>query len=213
VVSAVTSRLRVEKRIAIVGSARRCFAEHGYMGTTIEAIAVGAGVSTRTVYKHFSDKAELFETVIGESASRVADAQLALIDRFFPADSATEGDLCELLTTFAIEWTQSPVKFREHSRLVERVRLEIGQIPPSGIEAWQNAGPIRVRRALAAAFERLSQQGRLRSADPDTAASHFARLITVSDPLRPTRRIPLAEVIDVVTEGVRAFVFGYQTGN
>lgn len=55
------------------------FARDGYMRASVDAIAAEAGVSTRTIYNHFQDKAQLFQTVIQESATRVAEAQIAII--------------------------------------------------------------------------------------------------------------------------------------
>lgn len=204
------SRLRPEKRAAILSAAQQAFARHGYMRTSVETIAGAAGVSTRTLYKHFRDKPGLFQAVIEESAHRVANAQLAIIERFFPADMGTPGELAAHLTEFALEWTRPLSSYREHEQLVERVRAEIGHVPAQGIEAWQNAGPERVRRALGTVFERLALQGSLRTTDPAVAATHFARLIAVTDPLRPARRIAAKQAAEIVTEGVHAFLVGYQ---
>jgi AcrR family transcriptional regulator len=208
---AESSRLRPGKRRAILSAAHVAFARDGYVRASIETIAGEAGVSTRTVYKHFRDKSALFQTVIEESAARVAKAQLAIVDRFFPADALPPADLHAQLTAFALEWTRPLPSFREHEQLVERVRAEVGHVPPEGIEAWQNAGPTQVRRALAGVFERLAQQGRLRTADPYVTATHFARLVAVADPLRPSQRLTTKQAAEVVTGGVGAFLYGYQT--
>ena len=46
----------------------------GYTRASIDAIAAAAEVSTRTIYKHFANKEELFATVLEASATEVADA-------------------------------------------------------------------------------------------------------------------------------------------
>jgi AcrR family transcriptional regulator len=51
-------------RDAIAVAARRQFAEHGYPGTTLRAIAQEAGVDTRLVAHYFGSKQELFATVL-----------------------------------------------------------------------------------------------------------------------------------------------------
>src|ERR1700754_1077480 len=66
--------VRPEKRAAIMVAARTTFARLGYMRTSIDAIAAAAEVSTRTIYKHFASKEELFATVLETSAAEVADA-------------------------------------------------------------------------------------------------------------------------------------------
>jgi AcrR family transcriptional regulator len=49
------------KRDAIVAAAIRAFAEHGYEGTRVEAIAGGLGIAKGSVFAHFGSKAGLFE--------------------------------------------------------------------------------------------------------------------------------------------------------
>ncbi|MEW6320642.1 MAG: TetR/AcrR family transcriptional regulator [Acidobacteriota bacterium] len=60
-------------RAAILGAALQLFSHQGYRGTAIRDIADKAGVSTGSVYHHFSDKESIFETLLGEFW-RAADA-------------------------------------------------------------------------------------------------------------------------------------------
>lgn len=48
------------RRDVILDVAVRLFAESGFAGTTIDAIAAGAGVANRTVYTYFTDKEGMF---------------------------------------------------------------------------------------------------------------------------------------------------------
>jgi AcrR family transcriptional regulator len=48
----------------ILGIATELFLEHGYGSTSIEAVAAHAGVSKRTFYDRFEDKAALFAAVV-----------------------------------------------------------------------------------------------------------------------------------------------------
>lgn len=50
-------------RDRIAGAARRLFAQRGYRGTTMEAIAAEAGVAPRTVYASFSAKREILSAI------------------------------------------------------------------------------------------------------------------------------------------------------
>ena len=52
-------------------SARAVFAQHGYHGATIEAVARGSGTPRPTVYELFGSKDELFAAVVDDSAERV----------------------------------------------------------------------------------------------------------------------------------------------
>jgi AcrR family transcriptional regulator len=48
------------KREALVAAAIRAFAEHGYEGTRVEAIAAELGIAKGSVFAHFGSKAGLF---------------------------------------------------------------------------------------------------------------------------------------------------------
>ena len=48
----------------IVEAADREFTSNGYAGTSIKAVAQGAGISTKTLYRLVPTKADLFEAVI-----------------------------------------------------------------------------------------------------------------------------------------------------
>lgn len=48
------------RRAEIIEAAVRLFAERGFAGTTIEAVALTVGATKRTVYRHFTDKTGLF---------------------------------------------------------------------------------------------------------------------------------------------------------
>lgn len=52
------------KRKAILKAAAKLFMKHGMAGTTMDAIALKAGVSKLTVYNHYGSKEDLFESVI-----------------------------------------------------------------------------------------------------------------------------------------------------
>src|SRR4051794_28010577 len=48
------------KRQAIIAAAIRAFAEHGYEGTRVEAIATELGIAKGSIFAHFDSKAGLF---------------------------------------------------------------------------------------------------------------------------------------------------------
>lgn len=54
----------------IVEAADREFKSNGYAGTNIKAVAQGAGISTKTLYKLVPTKADLFEAVIRDRIGR-----------------------------------------------------------------------------------------------------------------------------------------------
>src|ERR1019366_463596 len=57
----------------LIGAATRVFLRDGYGGASIDKVASEAGVSTRTIYERFKNKADLLGAVI----SRLADRDMA----------------------------------------------------------------------------------------------------------------------------------------
>jgi AcrR family transcriptional regulator len=199
-----------DKRRAILGGARRVFAREGYPRASIEAISAEAAVSTRTIYNHFRDKAELFRIVIQESAAGFAEAQLALIEQHRRGPSPRDADDVErTLVGFARQWVGPRPGYDDHLALVRRIEAEAGHVPQAAIDAWQAAGPRRVRRALASWLEELGERGALTVDDPERAAAHFARLVAVTVLSEHRTGAGEEEILDVVRSGVHAFLYGY----
>lgn len=64
--------LMTKKRAAIVDAARHAFLENGYASTSMDRIASTAGVSIKTVYRHFDNKDDLFGAVMQAACSQSA---------------------------------------------------------------------------------------------------------------------------------------------
>ncbi|SDI72292.1 DNA-binding transcriptional regulator, AcrR family [Actinokineospora alba] len=193
---------QADKRRAILAGALTVFARDGYTRASVDAISAEAGVSTRTVYNHFQDKAHLFRAVIQESAERTAEAQLALVDRHLGKIVALEQDLID----FGVDLARPIAGTAEHFALVRQVNAEAAHIPPEAVEAWQEAGPLRVRRELG---KRLAAIPGLRADAPERAALHLMALVSPWNPSFLAGALTDAEITDAVTAGVRAFLYGY----
>lgn len=64
--------LMKRKRDLIVNAAREAFLNGGYADTSMDSIAKGAGVSIKTVYRHFENKDDLFIAVMQAACSTEA---------------------------------------------------------------------------------------------------------------------------------------------
>ncbi|MBD2508970.1 MAG: TetR/AcrR family transcriptional regulator [Nostoc sp.] len=60
----------VDKVEQILQGAMQEFLQNGYAGTSMDRVAVAAGVSKATVYSHFQDKEGLFKVLIEQLASK-----------------------------------------------------------------------------------------------------------------------------------------------
>ena len=59
----MTSDLR---RQLILSAAKRCFARHGFAGTTTKSIAAAAAISEGLLFKHFPSKSALYAEILAE---------------------------------------------------------------------------------------------------------------------------------------------------
>ncbi len=199
---------RGDKRRALLDGALATFAQDGYSRASINTIAAAAGVSTRTIYNQYGDKATLFEAVIVDSAHQVADAQIAIVQRHLGKIVDIEGDLTE----FAREWARPDPRYTNHFALVRQINADARHIPEATLHAWQEAGPLRVRREIADHLTRIAGAGFLAVDDPDLAAVHLVQLITGDITTRSFHgAIPLPEdeTDRLADAGVRAFLHGY----
>ncbi|WP_425994529.1 TetR/AcrR family transcriptional regulator [Afipia sp. DC4300-2b1] len=85
-----------ETRAVIIGAAREEFAVSGYAATSMESVARGAGVSTKTLYRLIPNKAALFEAIITDGLD-----QFTTRIRLRACDGSNiEASLTEALTLF-----------------------------------------------------------------------------------------------------------------
>jgi AcrR family transcriptional regulator len=208
-------RLRPAKHEAIMTGGREVFARDGFARASIDAIATASGVSTRTIYKHFADKPALFAAVIVSSAGRVADAEVALVERHL--SSVTTGEEVEpALRAFAIDWLDDTGEWlagiphsAAHRALIGQVHSEAGHLGSEVVQTWWRAGAGRVRAELASTFARWADAGLLHVPDAERAAVHFSRLVSAV-PGPPASPVPAAERAAWIADGVAVFVRGHR---
>ena len=205
----------MDKRRALLDGALRVFAADGYTRASIGSIARAAGVSTRTIYNQFADKAALFEAVIVDSAERVAEAQVATVRRYLGRIADVERDLRE----FGRAWATPEPRWIPHFTLVRQIAAEAGHVPESALHAWQAAGPLRVRAEIAAHLRRIADAGLLAvgdaEGDAELAAIHLVQLVAGEATSRSHHGavpLPVEEVHRLADAGVRAFLHGYGRG-
>jgi AcrR family transcriptional regulator len=196
------------KRRALLDGALVVFAADGYTRASIDNIARAAGVSTRTIYNQFGDKAALFEAVIVDSAERVAAAQVVTVQRYLGRIADLEADLIE----FGRVWATPSPEYGPHFTLVRQVLAEVGHVPDAALRAWQAAGPLRVRAEIASHLRRIADAGHLAIDDADLAAAHLVQLVSGEANARGHHGavpLPTAEIHRLADAGVRAFLHGY----
>lgn len=68
--------MMLQKRNAIIEAAGKVFLDSGYLGSSMQRIADLAGVSIKTVYRHFENKDDLFVAVIKFACITFSDDNL-----------------------------------------------------------------------------------------------------------------------------------------
>lgn len=205
----VTGRLRPDKHAAIMVGGREVFSRSGFERGSIDAIAAASSVSTRTIYKHFADKAALCAAVIADSAGRMAEDEVALIEQHL-GDVSTVQEVEPALKQLATAWLSSTAPSADHRILMRQVQVEAAHLDPSVVTTWWEAGPGRVLEVLAKVFGKWGAMGLLRVPKPQIATIHYAELISAVPGPPTISTVRIEERADWVEAGVEAFVRAYR---
>lgn len=118
-----------QTRERILAVALPLFADLGYAGTSVRAIAGAAGVNVATLAYHFNDKEGLYLTVVQHLHEHIAQNLPAL-----PRDLT--GDPRAVLTSVvAIGWAFVR-EHQDHIRLLVRHVLDHGGLPQVILDRW-----------------------------------------------------------------------------
>lgn len=154
------------KRQAILTAAKDLFLQLGYEGSSMDAIALAAGVSKLTVYNHFQDKENLFTAAIEHHA----DNLLPPLDFDLKVDMPIETALFNIAVRF-----QHMIYSKEGLEL-HRLMCSMTQQNPALVHNFFKAGPARVLSHMTRLLEQAQQQQKLAIANSQLAAEQFLSL-------------------------------------
>jgi AcrR family transcriptional regulator len=146
-------------RAQLIEVATRLFAEHGYEGTSIEAVLSAAGVSRGALYHHFAGKEALFEAVVSAVSDQVT-TELAEVIR----DCA---DPVDAMRTAALAWISLAA-----DPVIQRVVL-VDAPSVLGWDRWRAMDDGRTLGALRTLLQAVSDSGRL----PAELVAPFSHMI------------------------------------
>jgi TetR/AcrR family transcriptional repressor of mexJK operon len=161
-----SDRRHREIREAAIG----IFLANGYEGATMEDIAVRAGVSKQTVYKHFTDKQNLFADIVLSTTDDM-DALVGLIADRLSDTSDPAKDLEYLAETF-LNALMEPRVLR-----LRRLVISSADRFPEIAGAWYEKGFERALGALSRSFRALADRQLFAVDDPERAAEHFVGML------------------------------------
>jgi TetR/AcrR family transcriptional repressor of mexJK operon len=196
------------KRRAIIEAATAAFLEHGYRGTSMDAVAAAAGVSKQTVYQHFGDKQRLFHELIQATVQAASDPVHDEVRRLTGGGQLEDDlrDLARRLLTLVVQPTML--------RLRRLVIAEARRFPELG-RVFYEQGPGRTIATLADTFAALTAQGTLDAPDPTLAAAQFNWLV-MSAPLNQAMLLgkddppTTHEIATLADNAVRTFLAAYR---
>jgi AcrR family transcriptional regulator len=151
----------------MIAAATRVFLRDGYGAASIDKVAHEAGVSTRTIYERFKNKADLLASVI----TRLVERDMVTL---FGAD-LERLPLRQALLTIG-ETVTGRACAPEAAALFRIVAAEAQRFP--ALAAKMRAGTKeRVNNAVANYLREQVQRGKLVLADPDRAAALFMQMV------------------------------------
>src|SRR5438128_5271384 len=77
-------------REAILNAAEAVFAEHGFDGARIDAIAAASGYNKSLIFQYFDDKLGLYSAVIRRADDQSRDLQMQIIAMFLETDATVD---------------------------------------------------------------------------------------------------------------------------
>ena len=136
-----TKNHKQTRRLELLNAAIKLISSGGFANLTIDAVAQSAGVAIGTVYKYFDSKAFLCAEVF-----RVTTAtEVAIIDKIASGSGAPNQRLNRAIVTF--------------SRRALRLRMQAYALIFEPIDPLVETERLKYRKAYAAIFERLLDEG------------------------------------------------------
>jgi TetR/AcrR family transcriptional repressor of mexJK operon len=194
---------RVIREQRILDAALRVFSETGYLGTSMDAVAIQAGVSKPTLYQYFESKEALFSAMMLRECNLMLD--------FFQHPTG-EGMAADLL---GFAWDYADTVMRPN--LLSLARLIVGEVhrfPEIG-RAYQESGPDRLLSGIMDYLERRRDEGLLAFEDAELAAQDLWGLILSAPRTQalymPDRLPTRAEIARYLNNGLHVFLKAYST--
>lgn len=187
--------------VAMLETALDHFLDRGFERTTIDAIAREVGMTKRTLYARYPDKASLFHAAVRLAIDRFTVTQEQI-------DATDSGDIADTLR--AIAWLRLEQVMTPNGLKLQRIINTESHRFPEIFNASYEQSALPTVQFLAAVFERETQAGRLAVEDGSRAAVAFVSMV-VGGPVRAMVMgavLSRAEIEDRVQFGVELFLNG-----
>lgn len=126
-------------REQLLSAARRVFARDGYVGATMSAIAEEAGVSLGGLYRYFTNKEDVFESLIGD-----------IHEELYRASGQTEHDFRSAPYEALLDANRGYLDHYYEHRDVMRALIEAANVDARFRDFWFNMRDRHIDRFVAA---------------------------------------------------------------
>jgi len=152
-----------KRREEIAAIAERIFLERGFTETTMQLVAVRAGASKETLYRHFGNKEELFAEIVRRRSTRITGGRDGELDM--------NGTPREVLGRLGLNLLQFLT--RADSLSFYRIMVAEASRAPDLGRIFYAQGPARVLGEVARYLGCATRRGGLRCPEPELAAKLF----------------------------------------
>jgi len=140
------------RRQLILNAAKRCFARHGFAGTTTKSVAAAASISEALLFKHFPSKSALYAEILAEACE--ADPALLRLLSLEPSTATLVVLIRGMVEHFLHVWDAPDREEDQRLRLMITSHLDDGEFARLLYEKIGNlVGPVftaSLERAVAA---------------------------------------------------------------
>ncbi len=192
-----------ERLKRIIESATHSFLEHGFVGTSMEAVAQASGVSKMTIYSYFPSKEILFENC----ASKRTDQVFAFLDASPDQGKRHPEQALRQLAVEFVALMRDPQVLSMHQVLIasQGQHLSVNQ-------GFFQQGPLRLTQRVTEYFHMLSDLGQIELDSPHRAANQFLSLFLGTPHLRGLLSLgspSAAEDQQMIDDNLRMFFRAY----
>lgn len=203
--STVPRMRTADRRNLILRAAGELFIAKGYSGVTMEDVLTEVGGSKATLYRHFTDKAELFQAAV----EALCDEWSKPVHTF----TAPSADLAETLTALGGHFA-ALVLTPQAIALHRLVTAEAERMPGVG-RAFFEHGPAAGQAVLAKYLRQARDAGEIEVADLVRAAAQLYQAMLGDAQMRLLTNSPQkpddAEIRESISVAVRVFLHGTAT--
>lgn len=154
------------KKQEILDAAIELFAAKGFRGTTTRDLAAKAGVNEAIIFRHFTNKTELYRAILEEKVHRSHDAHYKEVEQV-----ASRADIRTFLEFLGNRFIERHEQDSTFMRLLLFSALEGHELVDMFLES------LAIRDPLAAYMERQMKEGTFRTMNPYLAARAFVGML------------------------------------